>query len=338
MQALMYDGPWQMPLREIEAPVAGADDVIVKVEAVGICGSDVHGYTGSTGRRTPGIVMGHEVSGTISAIGAAVRGYQVGDRVIVQPQTTCGACRMCLAGRSNICEKRTMIGMHTHGAYAEAVRVPQQQLFRMPEGLSWEYGALVEPLAVTLHAVNCTPLNLTESVVIVGAGPIGLLAMLGARLKGAGTIIVTDRSKHRLALAKQLGADITVNVAEEDAVAAVHAATGGRGAHAAIEAVGITPTVQQALAVTRIGGHVTWIGNSAPEVTINMQHVVTREITIRGVYGFGDEFEQAITALSSGKLNVAPLIEQVAPLAEGPQLFHDLAKGSLEAVKVLLRP
>ncbi|HMO57488.1 MAG TPA: galactitol-1-phosphate 5-dehydrogenase [Roseiflexaceae bacterium] len=338
MQVLMYEGPWQMPLREIDAPVAGANDVIVKVEAVGICGSDVHGFTGSTGRRTPGIVMGHEVSGTISALGSAVRGYHIGDRVIIQPQTTCGSCRMCLAGRSNICEKRTMIGMHTHGAYAEAVRVPSAQLYRMPDGLSWEHGALVEPLAVALHAVNCTPLNLMESVVIVGAGPIGLLALLGARLKGAGKIIVTDRSKHRLALAKQLGADLTVNVAEEDAVATVLAATEGRGAHAAIEAVGITPTVQQALAMTRIGGHVTWIGNSAPEVTLNMQQVVTREITIRGVYGFGDEFGQAIHALSSGALPVAPLIEQVAPFHKGPPLFDGLARGTLETVKIILRP
>nr|PZN18476.1 MAG: hypothetical protein DIU80_22865 [Chloroflexota bacterium] len=164
------------------------------------------------------------------------------------------------------------------------------------------------------------------------------MALLAARLKGAGTVIVTDRSAHRLALARRLGADLTVNVAEQDPVAAVRDATGGRGAHAAIEAVGITPTVQQALAVTRIGGHVTWIGNSAPEVTLNMQQVVTREITIHGVYGFNAEFAQAIEALGSGRIDVAPLIERVAPLEQGPQLVHDLAKGTLEDVKVVLKP
>jgi L-iditol 2-dehydrogenase len=176
-------------------------------------------------------------------------------------------------------------------------------------------------------------------VAIIGAGPIGLLALLVARLKGAGTIIVTDRSAHRLELARELGADVVVDVAEQDPLAAVQAATGGRGADAAIEAVGIAPTVQQALAITRIGGNITWIGNSAPEVSLNMQHVVTREITIRGVYAFsGAEFDQSIGLLASGRLNVERLIERIAPLAEGPQLIHNLAKGTLDAVKVVLIP
>jgi L-iditol 2-dehydrogenase len=338
MKALVYEGAWQMPLREIEAPAAGPEEVVVAVRAVGVCGSDVHGFTGSTGRRYPGIIMGHEFTGSITAVGAGISDHQVGDRVVVHPLLTCGTCELCLAGRPNVCVNRTMIGMHRHGAYAEAVSVPRRQLHQLPANLSWEHGALVEPLAVALHAVNATPLQLMERVVVVGAGPIGLLALLAARLKGAGTIIVTDRSQHRLELARRLGADVVVNVAEQDVVAAVHAATGGAGAHAAIEAVGIAPTVQQALAVTRIGGQVTWIGNSAPEVTLNMQHVVTREITIRGVYGFNAEFAQAIELLASRRIDVAPLIEQTAPLAEGPQLVHDLAKGKLEAVKVVLTP
>ena len=327
-----------MPLREVEPPAPGPDDVVVAVRAAGVCGSDVHGFTGSTGRRTPGIVMGHEFAGTIASTGTAVQGYAPGDRVVVQPLTTCGACEMCLAGRPNVCRNRTLIGMHTHGAYAEAVRVPQRQLYRLPEGLSWEQGSLVEPLSVALHAANLTPLSLMDTVVIVGAGTIGLLALLAARLKGAGTIIVTDRIAHRLDLARQLGADIVVNAAERDPVAVVQDATNGAGAHAAIEAVGISATVQQALAVTRIGGHVTWIGNSAPEVTLNMQQVVTREITIRGTYGFNQEFAQAIDALHSGRIDATPLIERVAPLEDGPQIVHDLAKGTLDLAKVVLTP
>jgi len=338
MQALIFEGPWQMPLREMEVPMPGSDDVIVRVRAAGVCGSDVHGFTGSTGRRTPGIVMGHEFAGTIETLGAEVAGWQTGQRVIVQPLITCGTCAFCRAGKPNVCANRQLIGMHQHGAYAECVRVPQAQLRAMPDDLGWEQAALVEPLAVALHAVNATSLRIMDTVVIVGAGPIGLLTLLAARLKGAGQVVVTDRSVHRLELARRLGAAMVINVAEQDAVAEVQRVTDGLGAHAAIEAVGITPTVQQAQAVTRIGGQVTWIGNSAPDVTINMQQVVTRELTIRGVYGFADEFEQAIAALASGWINVAPLIEVVAPLSDGPQMIHDLADGSLDAVKVVLQP
>jgi L-iditol 2-dehydrogenase len=339
MKALIYEGPWQMPMREIEDPAPGPDEVAVAVKAVGVCGSDVHGFTGSTGRRYPGIAMGHEFSGMIAAVGTNVGEYQVGDAVIVDPILTCGACAMCRAGRANVCLNRTMIGMHQHGAYAEVVRVPQRQLHRKPEGLSWERAALIEPLSVALHAVNRTQFDVGESVAIVGTGPIGLLALLVARLKGAGLVVVTDRSEHRLELARRLGADVVVNVAEQDPVAVVQAATDGRGVDAALEAVGITPTVQQAQAVTRIGGNITWIGNSAPEVTLNMQQVVTREIAIRGVYAFTSaEFAQSIALLAAGRLDVDPLVERTAPLSEGPQLIHDLAAGTLDAVKVVLKP
>jgi L-iditol 2-dehydrogenase len=293
---------------------------------------------GTTGRRTPPLVMGHEFSGTIAAIGAAVEGRRVGDRVVVQPLLTCGACANCRAGLPNICLNRRGIGMNVDGAYAEAVRVPQRLLHDLPAELSWEQGALVEPLAVALHAVNLTPLALGDSVAIVGAGPIGLLTLLAARLKGAGRIVITDRSAHRLAVARQLGADAAVDVAEQDPLGVVRALTDGAGAHATIEAVGIEATVRQALALVRTGGHVTWIGNSQPEVGLNMQEVVTRELTIRGAYGFNDEFARAIALLRDGRIAAAPLIERVAPLGDGPALVHDLAEGSLEDVKVILKP
>jgi L-iditol 2-dehydrogenase len=282
--------------------------------------------------------MGHEFTGVITSMGINVKHYAAGDRVVVQPLTTCGTCPMCRAGQPNVCFNRTLIGMHTHGAYAEAVRVPQEQLYRLPDNVGWEQGALVEPLSVALHAVNRTPFSLMDTVVVVGAGTIGLLAILAARMKGAGRIIVTDLSPHRLELAQTLGADIIVNIAERDPVAVVKEATDGAGADAAIEAVGISATVQQALAVTRIGGHITWIGNSAPEITLNMQDVVTREITIGGTYGFNQEFGLAIEALRLGRIDVAPLIERVAPLDDGPQLVHDLAAGTLDAAKVILKP
>ena len=339
MKALVFEGPWQMPLRQVDAPEPGPEDVIVDVQAVGVCGSDVHGYMGLTGRRIPPVVMGHEFGGVVAAVGERVTRARTGDRVVVQPLITCGQCANCRAGLPNICLNRKGLGMmSTNGAMAEAVRVPQQLLYPMPEGMAWEQAALVEPLAVALRAVNLTPLTLMGTVAVIGAGTIGLLVVLAARLRGAGTILVTDLSLHRLELARQLGADRVVNVTDEDPVDVVKALTDGQGTQAVIEAVGIEASVKQSLALVRTGGHITWIGNSQPEVAVNMQQVVTRELTIRGTYGFAEEFGRAIQAIHSGRVDVTPLIERVAPLEDGPQLMHDLAKGTLDAAKVVLKP
>jgi L-iditol 2-dehydrogenase len=339
MRALVYEGPWQMPLRQIEPPAPGPTDVVVTVQAVGVCGSDVHGFMGTTGRRKPPIVMGHEFSGVITAVGEQVASRRAGERVVVHPLQTCGTCPACRAGRPNICVNRNGLGISMNGAYAEAVRVPQQMLYTLPAEMSWEQGALVEPLAVAMHAVNLTPIALMDTLVIIGAGTIGLLALVCARRHGAGTIIITDRSPHRLEMARRLGADVLVNIAEQDPLAAVQEHTDGLGAHAVIEAVGVTPAVKQSLAVVCNGGHITWIGNSAPEVEINMQQIVTRELTVRGAYCFDQEFGRSIELIRrSDTFDVTQLIEVVAPLDEGPQLVHDLAKGSLEAVKVILKP
>jgi L-iditol 2-dehydrogenase len=339
MRALVYEGPWQMPLRQIEAPAPGPTDVVVAVQAVGVCGSDVHGFMGTTGRRKPPIVMGHEFSGVITEVGAQITDRRAGQRVVVHPLQTCGSCPACRAGRPNICVNRKGLGISMDGAYAEAVRVPQQMLYTLPDEMSWEQGALVEPLAVAMHAVNLTPIALMDTLVIIGAGTIGLLALICARRRGAGTIIVTDRSPHRLETARRFGADVVVNIAEQDPLAAVQEHTDGLGAHAVIEAVGATPAVKQSLAVVCNGGQITWIGNSAPEVEINMQQIVTRERTVRGAYCFDQEFGRSIELIRrTDAFDFRQLIEVVAPLEEGPQLVHDLAKGSLEAVKVILKP
>src|SRR5919202_2750316 len=223
MKALVYEGAWQMPLREMERPEPGPEDVIVQVRAAGICGSDVHGFMGATGRRKPPIVMGHEFTGTVTATGEQVTRFRVGDRVVVQPLLTCGVCENCRAGLPNICLNRSGLGMNLNGAYAEAVRVPQQMVYALPDEMSWEQGAMVEPLAVALHAVNLTPFSLMDTVVIIGAGTIGLLTLLAAQRKGAGKIILTDLNAHRLEIARQLGADLVVNVKEQDPVSAVKA-------------------------------------------------------------------------------------------------------------------
>jgi L-iditol 2-dehydrogenase len=338
MKALVFRGPGSMPLEDRPDPVPGPGGVVVAIRSSGICGSDVHGFRGSTGRRRIGVVMGHEASGEVIAVGSRVAAAVVGDRVVLRSILPCGRCDRCRHGHPNVCLDRQGLGMHLDGAYAEQVVVPEALVAPLPNALSFELGSLVEPLAVAMHAVNITPFELLDQVVVVGAGPIGLLTVLAARQRGAGTVIVSDRDAHRLEVARELGADVTVDVGGEDPVAAVLDATAGRGADAVFEAVGIAATVAQSIAVARPGGQVTWIGNSAPEVPLPMQQLVTRELTVRGAYGFVDEFEAAIEALASGRLDAERLIESVEPLDRGEELFRQLAAGSLAAVKVVLAP
>jgi L-iditol 2-dehydrogenase len=340
MKALMYRGPWKMPVEELEEPAPTAGKVVVDVQAVGICGSDVHGFTGNSGRRTPGIVMGHEFAGTISELGRDVEGYAVGDGVVVMPLFSVAA-----GGDPypiNLSPHRRLTGMNEHGAYAQRVAVREAQLFRKPAGLSWQRAALCEPMAVTLHAARITPINPMQKVAVIGAGPIGLLTMLAARLKGAGTVIVVDRSEHRLELAEELGADAVINVGPEEApgdtAAAIREMTGG-GVDVAFEAVGISSTAQLSVEVTRNGGNITWIGNNEPMIEVDMQSIVTREMSVRGSYGFDEtDFAAAIEVLASGRLNVDPLVERVAPLEDGPDIFRSLAAGACEQVKIILKP
>ena len=336
MKALVYQGPMTMTLEEVPDPVPGAGEVLVSVHAVGICGSDMHGFIGKTGRRKPPMVMGHEATGVVAQVGAGVTHFQPGDRVVLNPILSCGVCRNCRAGRPNICLDRHALGVDLPGAYADYVRLAERMLWPMPDELSFVAGALVEPLAVALHAVNLTPIRLMDTVAIVGTGTIGLLALMAAKLAGAGTVIVTDKSLHRLDVAKRLGADVTINVDKEEPLPIVQSLTHGTGADAVVEAVGFSATVQQAMSLVRPGGHVTWIGNSQPNIEMNMQSVVTREVTVQGAYAFHDEFPQSIAAIAAGRINPLPLIEEtVGTLQETLTAIRDLAEGKKDPVKVV---
>ena len=328
-----------MTVDQVPDPVPGPGEVLVQIKAVGICGSDVHGFIGKTGRRKPPMIMGHEVTGVVAQVGVDVAHYKPGDRVVINPVLACGACRNCRAGRPNICLDRHVLGVDLPGAYADYTQIAERMLWPISDALSFEAGSLVEPLAVALHAVNLTPLRLMDTVVIVGTGTIGLLTLLAARLAGAGTVIVTDKSAHRLNVARRLGADVTINVDQEQPLPIVQSLTNGAGADAVIEAVGFSATVQQALSLVRPGGHVTWIGNSQPMIELNMQSVVTREVTVQGAYAFHDEFPQSIAAITSGRINPLPLIEEtVNTLEDTLAVIRDLAEGKQDPVKVVFRP
>lgn len=337
MKALVYEGAYQMPLREVPVPVPAENDVLVRVRSVGICGSDVHGFRGTTGRRKPPIIMGHEFSGVVEAAGSSVKDWKPGDRVVCNPLLTCGVCDGCASGFPNICQDRHCLGVDLNGAYAEFVNVHERMVYRLPEEMTFDQGAMVEPLAVAMRAANQTDFQLSDTVAIIGCGTIGLLTLLAVRMKGADEVIMIDTNDHRLAFAKKLGADHTLNSASEDVVEAVKRLTNGKGAPAVIEAVGISATANLSLLIAKNGGRATWIGNSQPEVTINMQQIVTRELKVAGTYGFAGEFPAAIDAIRLGRVDPLLLVEKETHLADAANLIDELANGASNLVKVIVK-
>ena len=324
-------------------PDLGDDDVLVRVRACGVCGSDVHGYDGSTGRRIPPLVMGHEASGTVEAVGAGVAGFARGDRVTFDSTVSCGDCTYCRAGRLNLCDRRTVLGVscgdyRRHGAFAEFVAVPARILYRLPDGLPFEHAALIEALSVAVHAVGLRATTPSETVLVVGCGMIGLLVIQVLRDRGCGSIIAVDLDPSRRRLATELGAGEVIDASELDVPEAVRALTGGRGADQALEAVGVAPAVTAAIGSVRKGGAVTLIGNLSPVVQLPLQDVVTRELSILGSCASNGEYPHCIDLLARGAVNVAPLISAVAPLDHGPVWFDLLYQGSSDLMKVILRP
>ncbi len=343
MKALVLTDYHDLEIQDFPEPKIGPEEVLVAVKACGICGSDVHGMDGSTGRRRPPIVMGHEAAGEIVRVGSGVRDWAVGDRVTFDSTVYCGRCAPCRSGRVNLCDHRRVLGVsceeyRQHGAFAEFVAVPQHILYRLPDGLDFHRAAMVEALSIAVHAVARTQLRLDDDALVVGAGMIGLLTLQALRAAGCGRIFVTDLVPARLDLARQLGADEVFQADRADVPAEILKRTNGRGVDVAIEAVGLTPTVQTAVACVRKGGQLTLVGNFSPKVDLPLQAVVTRELTLHGSCASCGEYPACLNLLARGAIRVDPLISAVAPLEEGPRWFKRLYEGKEPLMKVILVP
>jgi L-iditol 2-dehydrogenase len=342
MKALLLSRYRQLEIANIPLPAPARDELLVRVGACGICGSDVHGYDGSSGRRIPPLVMGHEAAGSVAETGAGVNGFAKGDRVTFDSTVYCGECNNCRRGDMNLCDRRQVLGVscgdyRRNGAFAEFVVVPARIVHRLPDNLSFSEAALLEAVAVALHAVALAPIQHGSTALVVGAGTIGLLIQQALAVAGCAQVFVADIDATRLKLSASLGAT-TILGSGTDLVNEVRRLTSGTGVDIAIEAVGLNQTVTTAISATRKGGSVVLVGNLSPEVTLPLQVVVTRQIRLQGSCASAGEYPRAIELMSGGKINVKPLISAVAPLTDGPQWFERLYAREPNLMKVVLQP
>jgi L-iditol 2-dehydrogenase len=343
LKALVYTKPYSFEYCDFPTPEAGDDEVLIRVKACGICGSDVYGSTGKTGRRIPPLIMGHEAAGIVEGAGKNVKGFKKGDRVCFDSTVYCNQCEACRAGFYNRCEHRQVLGVSTadfkrDGAFAEYVVVPRWIVSKIPEQLSFIHAALLEPVSIGVHAVNRAPLSTDDTVLVIGAGTIGLFILQAVRLKGARKIFVSDINEFRLDVAKKLGADETINPEKSELKEIIFEETDNKGVNVSFEAVGYASTFQDAVSVTNRGGYLVAVGNLEKTAEFDLQQFIANELTFTGSYASSGEFRDCIELVTSGKINVEPLISDVLPLKDGPRAFERLLKGEENLLKIVLEP
>jgi L-iditol 2-dehydrogenase len=340
MKALLLSQYRHLDLTELATPQPQPGEVLLRVAACGICGSDVHGYDGSSGRRIPPIVMGHEAAGIVAEIGEGVSGFSEGDRVTLDSTVYCGQCANCLRGDINLCDRREVLGVscgdyRRAGAFAEFVSVPARIIHRLPDNLSFPEAAILEAVAVALHAVSLATVPPGSTALVVGAGTIGLLLQQALREAGCSRVFVADPDTTRLSLSHKLGATATIS---ENVTAEIGQLTNGTGVDIAVEAVGKTEPIATAIDCVRKGGTVVLVGNVAPQITLPLQKVVSRQLRLQGSCASAGEYPKAIELLSAGRIQVKPLISAIAPLAEGAIWFERLYGREPNLMKVVLTP
>lgn len=347
MRALLLSAPGALALAELETPAPAAGEVLVRVAACGVCGSDIHGFTGSTGRRIPPLVMGHEAAGTVEAVGPGVSDLPVGSRVALDSTVYCGECEYCATDRENLCTHRQVLGVscgvyRRHGCFAEYVCVPRRVVHEIPDTVDFVSAALLEPLTIALHAVNLGNAGpATRSAVVVGAGTIGLACVAALKARGVRRIAAIDFDALRLAQARRLGAAETFTAGAD---AGRQAAGWGKssddtdGADLVIEAVGATAPVQTAVDAATRGGTVVLVGNVSPSIELPLQQVVTRQIRLQGSCCAAGCYPEAIRLVAEKRVDLSGFVSCVAPLAEGPDLFDRLLRQEPGLVKVVLQP
>ena len=343
MKALVLEEYNKLVFKDVPDPDISPGEVLVRIKACGICGSDIHGLDGSTGRRVPPLIMGHEASGIIEAIGSAVKEWKKGDRVTFDSTVYPLDDWFTLEGRYNLSDNREVLGVSPgdykrNGAFAEFIVVPQHILYRIPDSVTFEQAAMVEAAAVALHAVNMSGIKTGNNCVVTGAGMIGIFVIKLLEIAGAGEVIAIDNNATRLISAQRSGARNTFDPSDVNLEEKIKALTKSRGADISFEAAGKSETVNISIDVVRKGGTVVLIGNTAKFIEFPLQKVVTRELRILGSCAIRGEYDVILKLLENKKLSVDDQISAIAPLSEGADWFRRLYNKDGNLNKVILVP
>lgn len=337
MLALGFNGPWDLSVGERPEPTVRLNDVLIEVIATGICGSDVHGYSGDTGRRFDGQVMGHETVGRIREVGSDVSDLAVGTLVTVNPLIPCGHCASCLAGEGQVCADQVVIGVEPSldGAFAELFVAPAQNVIPVSEDIPVMHGALIEPLAVGYHAASRSAVSAKDRLLVIGGGPIGQAVAIGARRLGTTQILVSEPSAPRRQLLEELGFATTT---PENLSASVQDSLGG-AATAVIDAVGVDASMAAALESSTTRARIVLVGMGAKTMTLAPYAISIGERELVGSYCYSEaHFRSTADWVSEGHPELDLLIDKELPLEGGPEAFRSLADGSVLANKILLVP
>ncbi|MEH7235865.1 zinc-dependent alcohol dehydrogenase [Bacillus sp. JJ1562] len=330
MKALVYEGPRLMNMRSLQVPSPREDEVLIKVKKVGICGSELSGYLGHNSLRKAPLVMGHEFSGTIEELGSKVSSFQVHNHVTVNPLISCLKCNKCITGKAHLCTSRQLLGAHVPGAFAEYVCVPERNVYMLPSDVSLDIGALAEPLACAVHVCRLANLTGIDTVLIIGAGPIGLFLLQSAKILGSSNIIMMDINKERLHIAEKLGAS-TVSSVEE-----LRGVIPKIGVDIAIDAVGYDVTRNHCVEFLKTSGKVIFTGLHESRASLPVNDIIRKEINMQGAFAYTpDDFEIALHWLIERKVELLPGTVYL-PIEEGQSAFESLIENAGNVTKVLL--
>jgi len=344
MKAVVYyeRASGAVEVRDVPIPTFGPDECLVRVRYCGVCGTELHLFHGQLNSLAhPPVILGHEWCGEVAEVGERVQGFRPGDRVVSETAAyTCGTCSFCRSGEYHLCPERLGFGYGVDGAFTSYVRARAVLLHHIPERVTDEAAAMCEPICVAYNALfEKSRIRPGDTVVVIGPGPVGLFALQLAKLAGAGTVMVTgtSRDKGRLALAKQLGADFTVVVPDENPVPLIRGVGDGMGAHLVVDCAGTGPAVQQAIDLVRRNGQITKIGFALKPLNLTLDEIVTRGITLQGSFSHNwKTWEAVLELLRLGRIQTEPMLSAILPITSWREAFEQLE--SQQAVKILLHP